>query len=366
MASIRKKGNTWSVRISWQENGKQRQREKSGFKTKAEAKKYGIEQEEFMNKGFGILAKDVPFADYFKTWYTTFKTKDVSPITLKRYKNFYKQISKFFDVQGIQTITRLNYQEFINEYGATHAPDTVNKLNAIVKNCVQSALLDGLIQRDFTLGITITSNKDKILQVEYLNIDEIKAVMHAATSKLEKNYTSRYMIITAILTGMRLGEISALTWNDIDFEKQTININKSWDAQSGIKPTKTKSSIRTIAVPKELLDILSDLKVNKNEYVFLNQYQRIPGSNAVNKTLRSLLDECNLVKRGFHFHSLRHSHVAFLLYKNVDIYAISKRLGHANITTTINKYAYLMQEHEVRENELILKGIREMFFTREE
>lgn len=68
--------------------------------------------------------------------------------------------------------------------------------------------------------------------------------------------------------------------------------------------------------------------------VFINQYGTIPTSSAVNKTLRDCLSEISINKRGFHFHSLRHTHVAYLLSEGIDIYAIAKRLGHSDITTT--------------------------------
>ena len=66
--------------------------------------------------------------------------------------------------------------------------------------------------------------------------------------------------------------------------------------------------------------------------VFANQRGEIPTSNAVNKVLRELLEEAGIHRSGYHFHSLRHSHVAYLLYQGIDLYAISKRLGHSNVS----------------------------------
>ena len=70
----------------------------------------------------------------------------------------------------------------------------------------------------------------------------------------------------------------------------------------------------------------------------------MPGSSSVNRTLRIFLKKCEVNKPSFHFHSLRHTHVAYLLAHSVPLYAISKRLGHSNITTTANRYAYLIDE----------------------
>ena len=82
------------------------------------------------------------------------------------------------------------------------------------------------------------------------------------------------------------------------------------------KPTKNKSSNRTIKVNQTLLQLLSQLKEKHiSNMVFMTQFGTIPTSNAVNKMLRQLLDELGIQRKNFHFHSLRHSHVAYFLLK---------------------------------------------------
>ena len=106
------------------------------------------------------------------------------------------------------------------------------------------------------------------------------------------------------------------------------------------KPTKNKSSNRTI-------------KVNQT------QFGTIPTSNAVNKMLRQLLDELGIHRKNFHFHSLRHSHVALLLAKGMEIYPISKRLGHSDIRTTMNTYAYLIDEYKGKTDNKIVNALNQ-------
>lgn len=72
------------------------------------------------------------------------------------------------------------------------------------------------------------------------------------------------------------------------------------------------------------------------------------------------MNDCGLKKQGFHFHSLRHVHVAYLLGKGVDIYAISKRLGHSNITVTLNTYSYLIDEYKAKNDNLIINKLAEL------
>ncbi|OXE60829.1 recombinase XerC [Limosilactobacillus reuteri] len=86
----------------------------------------------------------------------------------------------------------------------------------------------------------------------------------------------------------------------------------------------------------------------------------MPTSNAVNKVLKKLLSQLKIHKEGFHFHSLRHSHVALLLADGVDIYAISKKLGHSEISTTTNTYAYLIDEYQNKTDEEIINALEKL------
>ena len=136
---------------------------------------------------------------------------------------------------------------------------------------------------------------------------------------------------------------------------KTININKSWDFNNKrFKKAKTESSNRIIRVNDDLLNILSELKPNNTKQVFDSVFGSVPGSGAVNKALRKVLKRAGISKKNYHFHSLRHSHVALLLYQGVDVvYAISKRLGHADLTTTTRKYSYLIDEFKAKSDDHI-------------
>lgn len=359
MAQIYKRSGKWSARIQYTDSaGKRQSNSQAGFPTKTLAKKWAVEQVAKLNQGVDI-SKNISLADYYDHWVTTYKEPKVSDVSMVRYRTNGKNIREFFHDINIKDITRTQYQDFINHFGATHAPSTVQKINGFIRACVQSAILDDYLLKDFTQGVSLVANKNKIVKVQYLNIKEIEALLKEVRSGLTGGFTSRYMIITAIYTGMRLSEIQGLTWNDIDWAHQTISISKSWDAvKHQFKDTKNPSSVRTIKVNPELLAILKQLQANpRGTMVFLNQYGTIPTSGAVNNTLRSLLKDLDIHKRNFHFHSLRHSHVALLLAHGVDIYAISKRLGHSNIKTTANTYAYLIDEYKDKTDAQIIQAL---------
>lgn len=345
MASYRKLNGKWQARISWyDDDGKRHYKTKAGFSTKPEAKRWARTIEEQKDNGT-ISAKNISFAAYFKEWFEIYKKNKIAVVTARLYDSIYKNLEEYFGNKKIDKVTRRDYQIFINKFGETHAKVTVKKVHSIIKSVVSSAMYDNLIPRDFTHNIELSWNADRTMVVDYLNMNEINAVIDKCKEKMDPSYTSRYMILTAFYTGFRLSEIAALTWNDINFNWKTITVNKSWNYHTHtFKDTKNASSKRIIRVNQGLLDILKSLQSNNKELVFENKFGTVPTSEAVNKKLRELLKECNIQKKSYHFHSIRHSHVAMLLYNNVDIYAISKRLGHSDITTTTRKYAYMLEE----------------------
>lgn len=362
MASYRKLKTGWKVIISKRDsNGKLKQVSKNGFSTKNEAKMYAAKIE---SQQFGVIQqkKSMPFSDYFYDWFSLYKKNKLAKISQQRYLIIYNAIQNFFGTTHAKNITRQKYQEFINWYGSNHAKDTVLKTHRIIRSCVKSAIFDDIISKDFTYNVEIIFDKSRDITVEYLSVSEIQLLSKTLKQKLNPRYPSRYMILFAIYTGARLGEIQALTWSDIDFDHNTVSINKSWNYHDGggFKETKTESSNRVIRLNGGLLSLLAQLKPNDPKMVFMSSFGSIPTSNAVNKTLRSVMKECSIVKNNFHFHSLRHSHVAYLLYQGIDLYAISKRLGHSDMTTTAKKYAYLIDEHKAQSDDLIEAAINDI------
>lgn len=350
MASFTKRNGKWQARISWHdENGKLHQKAKSGFATKAQAKDYATKMENELINGVDIAADPI-FADYFKTWYETYRLPKISKATASGYNFVYRVIFDYFGTKRIKQIKRSTYQSFLNEYGKSHSLGTMRDITSKIKSCVKSAIADGIISKDFTYNANIVHNKALTRNPEYLSIDELKRLIQALNADLQPDNIKPYIILTAIYTGARFSEILALTWNDIDYLHRMISINKSIDYHymTGFKPTKNESSKRTIRVNDELLRILSQLKANKTPLVFFKTPQSFSFniSPDVNDYLKQTMKKAGIIKRNYTFHSLRHSHVAYLLSQGIDIYAISKRLGHSNMTTTSNIYAYLIDEYK--------------------
>lgn len=165
----------------------------------------------------------------------------------------------------------------------------------MIHACVKDALYASDINKDFVEGTDPVYDKKRTRAVDYLSIQDIETLCDYLIGSLNHYFTSMYMILTALYTGARLGEIQALTWKDINFNFKITIINKAWhETDQEFKDTKNEPSKRMIRVNQNLLDILKELKQNKTEMVFENQYHTIPTSSAVNKTLRESLQACSV------------------------------------------------------------------------
>lgn len=350
----------YGVAVYRDENGKRRQKSAGCFKLKREAVAAAVALEKKLG-AINQSLKDISLADYYQRWYDLYEKDGISEVTQNRYTVIGNVLKKYWKDTKLRTIKRSDYQAFINWYGNDHARDSVVKLNGAVRSAVGYAMDDDVITKDFTHNVKLIYSKGQEQKVEYLTTNELQTLKKAVVSKLNRYNTSRYMILTAIYTGMRKSEIQALTWKDVDFLHSTISVTRSWDEKKkAFKPTKTESSKRTIKINRQLLNRLADLKANSTTMVFQNVLGTVPTGTALNKCLRSIMASCGLKKQGFHFHSLRHVHVAYLLGQGVDVYAISKRLGHSTITTTLNTYSYLIEEYKAKNDTLIIDKLAEL------
>lgn len=335
----------WRAQISWYDaDGKRRYKSKAGFPTKRQAQEWANKMEVAKDDN-QITDKNPTFAKAYEDYTNTYKIPGKAASTQRRYRYSIKVINDYFGKTKLNKINRYRYQTFINDYGKDHAKNTVRMLNRYIKAFARDSVSDKIIANNFTDRVNLTWNDENTHKVQYLNYDEIKRLLNSLETNIEPTYISRYMIITALYTGMRIGEIMALEWSDIDFKNKLIKITKSYSyTEDRIKDPKTESSKRVIRVSQKLLDILKQLRVNHQKFIFMSPQGKVPTANAANKVLRKQLKKLGIKKDHFHFHSLRHTHVALLLFKGVPLYAISKRLGHSNMSITADVYAYMLDE----------------------
>lgn len=352
MASISKRGKTYQYAVSNFEDGKSRPIRKGGFRTKKEAEIAAAEVEAQLNKGAKVVTKNTPFADYFERWIEVYKTNR-HYTTYNRYVNTCISVRNYFKDKSTQKITRQDYQLFINEYGHGKAKETVRKINTQIRSCVKDAIVEGLIIHDFTHNVELHYTVKPKKEIEkYLDFEEGKTLYNHLINSLEYQNLSHYMILLALVTGARYGEIVGLTDNDFDFTNNSLKIEKTWKYKLGDKnefgELKADSKPRTIKVDDAVMgkfkDLFEVLPVRPYELIFHSRSSKkmVVTNEAVNKALRRMLTSLGI--DDVTIHALRHTHASALLYNGALIQYVSERLGHADITTTYNTYTHVLKE----------------------
>ena len=349
MASIYKRGKTWSYKVYYYDNGKQKAVSKSGFKTKAEAKDASVIRENEMLQGKNFSKERTFLADYMENWRKLYKENVISPKTLQQIRIVTNYVRKSYNLM-LKDITHENYQEFLNKVAENHAKETVKKYHTYVKAALKYAIRTNILSVNPAEGAILkgVDSKTKKEELKFLSLDEFKALEEALVKDIRADYTTRYIILFSMYTGARFGECLGLTWNCVDFENEKIKIEKGFDYQftNDFTEGKTKSSKRTIDVSQKILTLLDELPRNKNVV-----FERV-SNNAVNKSLQKALLRAG-IKKKVTFHALRHTHASILLSKGVQLLTVSKRLGHADPNITLQTYAHILDEMKDSESDKI-------------
>lgn len=156
-------------------------------------------------------------------------------------------------------------------------------------------------------------------------------------------------ILIAYYTGLRLGEICALTWEDIELDEELIYIRrnlqrvKTAGSMEGtteilLQTPKTSTSLRIIPIPPVLLVLLKEHKKDKGSYVIKGKKKLWAEPRTVQYRFAKILDECGL--ESFNFHMLRHAFATRCIARGFDVKSLSEILGHSNTQTTLNLYVH--------------------------
>lgn len=295
----------------------------------------------------------------FKQWLLIWLENYIKPgVKLRTYTN-YKQTTerKIIPILGdyeMSSLTPLIIQRFVTDlliYGNSLtrkglSNSTVNLIITIIQSSLKSAYLLGEINE--YIGDKIKRPKLQIKEMQCFTLSEQKKIEDAI---LDEKRNKMFGVIICLYTGLRIGELLALTWHDIDFKKGMMYISKTcYDAktESGYRRTtdtpKTEQSNRVVPIPKQLTPILKSIKrEEKCDYVV--SHHNMPVTvRSYQRSFALLLDKLNIPHKNFH--SLRHTFATRALETGMDVKTLSEILGHKNATVTLNRYAHSMLEHK--------------------
>lgn len=364
--SYRKRGkkNLWDYRIF--DKDKKVVASNSGFKTKREAEIEALALELKLINGV-IIDKNITFYSLWEKWLElTVKPLNKSDITFYKHILRGRFIKDYFKDKPALEIKASEYQAFINKYAETNCRDNVSRMNAEVRNVIGFAKRDKLNIEDFTEGIIISGRLSKKRRDEkYIHSfnDYQKLITY-----LEKNLDLTttivpYLLLIQLKTGMRTGEVAGLTWDCILWKTSEIKTYRRYDtARQRWTKAKTEDSIRTIPVDNDTLSVLKKLKQeqrvfiengtisNKENMIFVDLNYNIVTNAGINKHLRQVLKKLNITPHEMTSTGLRHTYCSTMLAKGIDIWAVSKLMGHRDIKQITETYGHLIKEKADFEN----------------
>jgi len=295
------------------------------------------------------------FHEYFDEWVDLYKEGAIRDVTLQKYRMSIKWIEKLAPDLKLVQLDRKSYQNLLNEYAKTHEKQTVIDFHHQLKGAILDAVDDGLIQTNPTRKITLKGKQPGRKKAKFLNQAEVQLLLNQL--ELGEEITWDWLIFLLLKTGLRFAEGLALTPDDFDFSKQTLNISKTWNYKhpdGGFQPTKNTSSNRKVLLDwqtcTKFAQITKELESDKPIFVSGRVF-----NSTVNKRVSDL---CKAAKVPIiSLHSCRHSHASLLIFAGVSIASVAKRLGHSNITTTQETYLHIIKELENQDTEKIMNHL---------
>ena len=335
-----KKTGKWLIQYrytDWQ--GKRRKSTKRGFATKREAEEWLRNFLTTQNADF-----DMKFEEFWKMYCADMETR-LREHTMRTKKYIVElKILPYFGKKRVNDITAADIRQWQNElikkgYSPTYLKTINNQLSAIFNYAVRYYdLKSNPCAKAGSMG------KSKAEEMDFWTGEEFTKFIDSVMNKR----LSYMAFMTLYWTGMRLGELLALTPKDIDLEKRTISITKSYqrlDKKDVITPPKTPKSKRVITIPefltadiKDYMDSLYDLREDDRLFPITKYFLEHEMQRGIKESG---------VKR-IRLHDLRHSHASMLIELGFSPLEIANRLGHEKVETTLNTYAHLYPNKQTK------------------
>lgn len=329
--TIRKKDKGYQVIVSYKDGLKWRQKSKQGFKTQREAKEYGqriIEELKTTVIPIDENLRNITLGDFSEIF--LHEKINLAYNSRVLYKNALKSFSALLNVP-LRQITHGAVIKALD--GKNKAPNTINTHLRVMTAIVNYAISPYKIIAENPFKY-VPRKKTEHKKIAVFTDDE----MNILFANVKEKY--RTMIAIAYYTGCRLGEVLAITWNDIDFAAGTLTINKQINRvgtrKSGIKPPKSSNGYRTIPIPPVLCEILTAYKNEcKTPYLFPQRH---------NAYISGIIQK---YVKGKTFHDLRHTYATKLLANGIDIKTVASLLGD-NVNTVINVYIHYTDDMRMK------------------
>lgn len=329
------------------------------------------------NQSYTSVRDELKLDDWFKRWVDVYKKKSVRPNTLREYTHIYtKNISPILGNRNINSLVKADIQQLIkkvNDDGYLY--ERQNKVKVILTDMFARAIGDDLMVKNPTKGVKLY--QDKISNARALTIGEQDVFFEFCKNTFYDN-----LFNVAVNTGLRPGELFALTIEDINFEEKYIDVNKTLVYQKylddecktfHLEPPKTKQSYRHVPINSTCIDYLrqqAELKkivANRRpkmqtDYLFVTRFNTPLNSVIYSDAIRSVIrriNETRSLDNQFEFfggHTFRHTFATRCLEAGIQPKVVQSYLGHASLKMTMDLYTHVTADKAAEDIERIVKG----------
>lgn len=318
----------------------------------------------------GAIPEDekITLEQWYYIWLFDYRSKDLKPKSLERYEGIYRNYIKDTDIGKIK-LSQLNTTHLQKYYNKLLEIDekpvsTVINLNTRIKPCLSEAERQGIIQKNYCKMVKLPKD-NKQREVKVLTQDEQNKFLKAT-----KGHNLEMLFLVALGTGLRIGELLALKWEDIDSTNKSLSVKRTIQRSADIsrdgrgnskiieQEPKTKYSSRTVPIPENIFLRLKDYKKEQNiqklkigdvyqnnDYIFCNEIGFPIDDKKPGRNLKSILKKIDI--EPIKFHALRHTYATRLFEAGVSPKTVQVLMGHSDINITMDIYTHVMEDVKI-------------------
>ena len=342
--------------------------------------------QEFESRNMYIKKTEVrkqTFGEYLENWFKNVRVYEVESSTYLRNEqtiNYHIKDSSLYNAQMVNIDFEL-CQSLINKLSEKYSRSTISKVYVILNMCFNHALTKGHIGENPMMKVKMPKESSLVTkkkEAKWLSSNDVEKLVIEAERVNTREFRIRgkvgervygvnaYYVILIIYTGLRIGELMALTWSDINFKNKTLSVNKSRakgkiDGKTVlyIKDPKSESGTRIIPLSDRAIYALNKIKEYSSEFNLNSDSDLIVANTSsesnITRTINRMLFRAGCETEKCGLHALRHTFGSLLLEKGVDLKTISYLLGHSDITVTANIYLHITREKAVNSIEVLNK-----------
>lgn len=317
---------------------------------------------QYYHKGNNANVKELTFQQYSEVFIKKHCEGNIGLVTIKNYKRLLRDIMPYLGSYKLDKIApamldtmyqKLRKGQKGKELSYNSMYDYYKLINAMFNQAIKWEFLDK--------NPNLKANKPKkdIIDRKFYDLEQVKEFLSCLDNECIKY---KALLTLALDSGARRGEISALRWSDIDFEANTLKIDKSLKVVNGVldeKKPKTNSSNRVIILSNATIEVMKEYKEWQDNYIkelgnkwkgtnriFTAENGEYMHPSTCYKIFTKVTKKYNL--EHIRFHDLRHTSASVLIHKGVNIKAVSQRLGHSSINITSDIYTHTFEKDKIK------------------